>query len=245
MDTERLRAGLLQDATIRAYLDAGLPREPVEAMTEQVRMRTSRLLAGGHRAAALELAIKIGEQALAEVQAQRRHDAASAAPAGTKLPLLPAVACAAGCASCCRLRVEVNALEAERLFERARELGLLEATRGLAERVGGLSKVERLRARTNCVFLDEGGACRAHAVRPLACRAANSFDRVACDVSVENASVDAPIPVDAVWLVLLRAARVGLLLACEEQGVSRGLEELHAAIVRCADAVNDGAEVGA
>lgn len=215
---------LESDATIQAYLAAGLAREPLEQLVQQVRVNVRPLLLAGEWQRALALTAEMGERALADVRAERR-----------RLALIePAVECGPGCASCCELRVEVLPLEARRLAERARELGLLRDASERAASMGQLSKLERLRVRTPCVFLDHDGRCRAHAVRPLACRAANSLSRATCRANVERALVDAALPVDAIWLVLLRAARVGLRQACDDAGVASDLSELHTALTRAA-----------
>jgi hypothetical protein len=216
---------LESDATIQAYLAAGLAREPLEQLVRQVRVNVQPLLVAGDWQRALALTAEMGERALADVRAERRRLAM----------IEPVVECGPGCASCCELRVEVLPLEAQQLARRAQELGLLEEASERATKVGQLSKLERLRTRTPCVFLDSEGRCRAHTVRPLACRAANSLSRATCRVNVEQALVDAALPVDAIWLVLLRAARVGLQQACDDAGIASDLNELHTALTRSSE----------
>ncbi len=221
---QSLTAALAADPTIDVYLAAGLPREPVLAVLNAVRHAATPLLLQGEHRAALSVATDVGERALTEVRAERR-----------RLQVVePAVECARGCSACCHLRVEISALEADLLLARAHDLNLVDALESRAAAVGSLSKADRIRAHVPCSFLGAEGECRAHDVRPLACRAANSLSRAACHVNLEQQDADAPIPVDAIWLVLVRAARVGLLLACSDAGISADLHELHTAVTRAA-----------
>ncbi len=97
------------------------------------------------------------------------------------------VACAPGCSACCVVNVSVLFPEAVAIsWYLQRSLGdaelekvrtrlheLLIATRWLDDE-------ERLFLHEPCAFLDQGGLCMIHKVRPLLCRAISSTDPASC-----------------------------------------------------------------
>lgn len=222
MDAERIEQALASDESLAVLFRHGTPKPPLVEFALRVHREALDLLAAGRREAALVRSIELAESALGEVGAQRRR-------LGVQQPQ---IACARGCSSCCVLRVEIGVLEAERLRSAVETLGLSDAIDALATEVGSLARAERLAARRACALLGSDGACRAHAVRPLACRAANSMSSEACRRAVERADVEGSIPVEGTSLGLMRAAAVALSLACADAGLDASQSELHSALRR-------------
>ncbi len=105
----------------------------------------------------------------------------------------PPPACAHGCATCCTVNVGTLAIEGtaaaaylrrtlrpEQVGERAASL------LGFHDGVRWQDDGERIRARVRCPFLDAGGGCAIHPVRPLACRALTSLDADECRQALEE-----------------------------------------------------------
>lgn len=99
----------------------------------------------------------------------------------------PAPACAAGCASCCRVNVATLAVEGAVAAARVRRDRGDPASRQLAaelhafhDRVRWLEDRHRFAERLVCPFLDERGRCAIHSARPLACRSVTSLDPSDC-----------------------------------------------------------------
>jgi hypothetical protein len=99
----------------------------------------------------------------------------------------PAPACARGCAACCTVNVGTLALEGAAAAAFLRRRLRPEEVPGRAadllsfhDRVRWEEDGERIRARELCPFLDGGGGCSIHPVRPLACRALSSLDADEC-----------------------------------------------------------------
>jgi hypothetical protein len=132
------------------------------------------------------------EEALARLMAavEGRVQAAiqSIPPAGEPPP-----ACAHGCATCCTVNVGTLPLEgaAVAAFLR-RRIRPEEIDRRAAELLRFHQWVrwqddgERIRARVRCPFLDDGGGCSIHPVRPLACRALSSLDADDCRLALDE-----------------------------------------------------------
>jgi hypothetical protein len=234
MDFERLEALLANDPTLSALVASGTAQAPLLELAARVAKETQPLLeqiaepaTGAPERLALTAAVLDGAAALArlaerDVEAQRIRLGVVA----------PTLACARGCAACCHLRVEISPLEAERLAPVVRALGLEGAVRARAETVGGLSRSERVHARIPCALLDAEGACSVHAVRPLACRAANSLDRRACERAVNVGDGLLTIPVDPVPLGLARASALGVEFASAALGRETAPSELHVGVAR-------------
>lgn len=144
----------------------------------------------------------------------RRVDAALLARA------TPAPACGPGCAACCALNVGTLAVEgaAVAAYLRAR-LGPEDArqkARALLvfhERVRWLDDGERIRERLPCPFLDGGGRCSIHPVRPLACRSVSSLDADECRRAMSGRGDDDGCPTVRMDLLQLEvhAAALGAL----------------------------------
>ncbi|HET9933854.1 MAG TPA: YkgJ family cysteine cluster protein [Polyangiaceae bacterium] len=222
MDDERLELALLSDETLAALIAHGTPRAPLLELARRVYHEALELLASEQRQAALLRSIELAEAAIAEVEAQRRR---------LKVEQ-PRIACARGCASCCILRVEIGALEAERLRPVVEALELSAAVEALASEVGSLSRLERLEARRSCALLGRDGECRVHAVRPMACRAANSMSSDACRRAAQLGDSSVGIPVEGTSFGLMRSAALGLSLACADAGLDASQTELHTALRR-------------
>lgn len=222
MDVERIDQALARDESLAALFAHGTPKPPLLELARRVYHDALDLLAAGRREAALLRSIELAESAIAEVGLQRRR-------LGVQQPQ---IACARGCSSCCILRVEIGLLEAERLRGVVETLGLNDAVDAFAAEVGSLSRRERVIARRSCALLGDDGACRVHAVRPIACRAANSLSSEACRRAAERADFGDGIPVEGASFGLMRAAAIALSLACADAGLDASQSELHCALRR-------------
>lgn len=110
-------------------------------------------------------------------------------PAADRSP----VACAAGCAMCCHLRVMATPAEVfaladfiDRTFDSVARDALRERVRATAAQVAALPGDRVLKTNVACPVLVDG-RCSAYAARPFNCRSYHSTDRTAC-----QASFDAP-----------------------------------------------------
>jgi Fe-S-cluster containining protein len=220
--TDELSDALKRDETLAALLAAGLPEAPLLALAAEVRCSALVALQSGDEAGALLRTLAIAERAVAELEKTRRRG----------MTVLPELACRRGCSSCCQLRVEITALEARRLVVPIRALQLEESVQARANEVRGLSKSERLKRHIGCALLGADGACRAHEMRPLACRAANSFDHTACERALATSDPTSPLPVDSPRLAIQRACAVGLRAAQALLDLPNDLMELHEAVAR-------------
>lgn len=102
-------------------------------------------------------------------------------------PGRPPPACKPGCAGCCRINVGTLAIEGAVVAAQLRSRRIdvepaATAERLLAfhERVRWLEDRQRVAERLQCPFLDAGGRCTIHPVRPLACRSVSSLDPAEC-----------------------------------------------------------------
>jgi hypothetical protein len=159
-------------------------------------VQISRERIGGAATAAYELtkarlgaAGSAGEDCAAvTAHVARVLDEAFAAAAAAGAPL----ACAAGCAWCCHLRVSAFAHEAAAIvhFLRAR-LTPAEAAAARERIVANAARIERMTvaehyaARMPCALLVDG-RCRAYEVRPSACAAHHSLSRERCEAAFAN-----------------------------------------------------------
>jgi len=138
-----------------------------------------------------------GRAALALAQDMLGYFDAQAAPIMTKLANTEggAIACRAGCASCCRAEVSVSTSEALLIHQTIRSMPAdAQATVKLRveaafPQVRGLDAAARRLLKLDCPLLSEGGTCGVYAARPLSCRSHVSFDLAAC-----LADADAPDP---------------------------------------------------
>jgi len=99
-----------------------------------------------------------------------------------------AIACAAGCGTCCSVNVAVLFPEAVAIYQylykewEQPELDRLKTKLDdLYAATRWLDDEERIAMRRSCVFLDERGSCSVYSVRPLLCRSVTSVDAQHCE----------------------------------------------------------------
>ncbi|WP_298266621.1 YkgJ family cysteine cluster protein [Geobacter sp.] len=136
------------------------------------------------------------------------------------------IACGPGCAACCVVNVTVLFPEAVAIAEYLRtaigagERGALAtAIEDTAGKVRWMDDGERIRRHIPCPFLDPGGRCRIHHVRPLTCRAVTSTDPGACRLALDAAAGDEEEP-------LLMNLFQKFLVDTAFRGVAEGLARL-------------------
>jgi hypothetical protein len=124
-----------------------------------------------------------------------------------RLPLAQELACTAGCAHCCHLKVTVTPLEVILLASvlRADPAVLSRIKRRVKEAdklTRGKTADKRLALALPCPLLDDQSRCVAYAARPLSWAGTNSFDAEGCRKTVAKESTE-PVGHDP---VLLRSA---------------------------------------
>jgi Fe-S-cluster containining protein len=163
------------------------------------------------------------EEADAEVAALRRSDPPDA-------PL----ACAAGCAACCHMGVDVTVFEAAavaahletRVDPRARAR-LHRRVLETAARTKGMDPHARRRAAVPCALLEDDGRCAVYEARPVLCRATMATDAAAC----HRAFLEGRAGEERMWhapAARLKQAMLGSGAAYELATGQRGVYELHA-----------------
>lgn len=164
--------------------------------------------------------------------------------------------CQTGCAWCCYQQVGVTAPQALHIAKFLRtgnsSLTTEEAMSRLEaadKKLHGLDKIDRLAVAEPCVFLSKGNTCEIYAVRPFACRGANSIDAEFCRRLVEELNEvrgeldnDGGRPwIHALPFQSMAALQDAILTATTEVGLSEEKLELTAA-VRIALAYPDAAQ---
>lgn len=97
------------------------------------------------------------------------------------------IACTAGCAFCCYIRVVCSEREARAALDAAPD----------PRKVRRRAKAHRGRDFEPCPFLDlVTRLCTVYEARPHACRGYTSFDRQACETAHRRRKRNAPIPAD-------------------------------------------------
>jgi Fe-S-cluster containining protein len=103
-------------------------------------------------------------------------------------------ACAAGCAYCCNIKVEVSAQEVFVIkdyvlnnFAREKIQRVIAKALVNSEESKSITKEEQLAINQECAFLEEG-KCSVYEVRPGKCRSYNSHDVSNCKDSYDNPS---------------------------------------------------------
>ena len=136
------------------------------------------------------------------------------------------IACGPGCAACCVVNVTVLFPEAVAIAEYLRtscdkgeRAALAAAVGDTARMVRWMDDAERIRRHIPCPFLDPGGRCRIHPVRPLTCRAVTSTDPGACRRALDAAGGDEEEP-------LLMNLFQKFLVDTAFRGVAEGLARL-------------------
>jgi Fe-S-cluster containining protein len=146
------------------------------------------------------------------------------------------IACRAGCAFCCHLRVSVYPHEAIALF---RHLGSLtkEKADGIraklqenALRIAKMTRDEHYASNIACGFLVDG-RCAAYEARPLACSGYHSLSREECEYSYNNPADLSEVTTHLEVLREIAAAmRDGMEQACEAARLSATSVELQTAV---------------
>lgn len=162
------------------------------------------------------------------------NEAFESAVTGLKTPAPPEkpLACKKGCDHCCHLTVMTDAVTVLRIADYVREnFGRAERTlldmRMIVyeDKVEKLTQSQRSTARLPCPLLVDG-ACTAHPVRPLVCRAFNSYDAAACKKQIHGGGSTSEIPSwNVPWLLGL-ALDSGIKDALVESGYADGDIEL-------------------
>lgn len=108
-----------------------------------------------------------------------------------------AIACRAGCGTCCAVHVAVLFPEALAIASWLREHASRELAAGLGERIDRLAArlrwvdaEERRHLDVPCGFLDARGSCGIYPVRPLTCRSISSTDPESCRRAVNVTCLD-------------------------------------------------------
>jgi Fe-S-cluster containining protein len=115
------------------------------------------------------------------------------------LPPAKPIACSAGCDACCRQKIACTIPEAigiaAWLSEKPAEeqQRVREASRRLHDESAALDDLGRVRTGLPCPLLVDG-QCSIYEIRPIACRAAFSFDRPACESFYRGLQFDVRIP---------------------------------------------------
>jgi len=168
--------------------------------------------------------------ALAEAVWAAIEDERARAPAGDR----PGPACRPGCSTCCRVNVGTLAIEGAAVAARLRvDAGAAARARDLLafhDRVRWLEDRERVADRLACPFLDAGGRCAIHPVRPLACRGLSSLDAADCRRALSGVAPDDDEDAGLVRMDLLqKALHDEAFAALAEALAARGLD------ARCRD----------
>ena len=142
-----------------------------------------------------------------------------------------AIACHAGCSSCCYMKVAATAPEilfvAEHLRQHASE-GELERIQTRAARFSkdpqSRSQDTKIAARIPCPALTDAGACGVYAARPIVCRGWTSTDAESCERSLDDE--DELPPIDMTLARACGALELGLVTALAESNLQSELIEL-------------------
>jgi hypothetical protein len=151
-----------------------------------------------------------------------------------------AIACAAGCATCCHQHVAVALVEAVAIADViAGDTRLARRVAEAAPRIGSLTALERRRARIPCPFLEADGRCGIYETRPIRCRGVHSRDVELCrsqtefpDAAAAERAVRHEVPhaFPLVPVHIADAALTGLALAQQDAGIATDTLELVTAL---------------
>lgn len=143
------------------------------------------------------------------------------------------IACARGCAHCCR-NTWIEATPPE-VFFTVRNLpagqrqAATESVLRACEKTEGASLSERLKLKVPCPLLDDDGVCGIYPIRPVACRIAVSANAEICRRSFMEQSGES-IPVPAPWAPLRQGYRVALDAALLNAGLDCAMTEWNSAL---------------
>jgi len=152
------------------------------------------------------------------------------------------VACAAGCAFCCHLRVMATAVEVFALLDYLHETlsdaefeAFRERARDTATRLAALPEERLLTINMPCPALVDG-RCSAYAGRPLNCRAYHSLSVEACRESFDNPEdLHRGHPQLAPLARVHGGAQAGLIDALSSHGLDARQYELASALAEALD----------
>lgn len=147
--------------------------------------------------------------------------------AATAPAVLATVACRAGCDSCCRVPVDVQAHEvfyaAEHIQIHFPEPAFTAVVADLAahrERIALLAPGARDASRNACALLRDG-SCSIYAGRPQPCRSHHASDADTCRAHLADPSVD----ISRVFIPALRARMFAVMMGVDEAMESAGYDE--------------------
>jgi len=150
------------------------------------------------------------------------------------LDLFKSLACKAGCAFCCELKVEITAFEAAAMWaglqgeEWVRQRA---AAAAIGPRTASLDTEGRRRARIPCALLLDG-QCSVYAFRPYGCRGFFATDAADCE-RVLNTPAGVPLPPvrsPAVPRALASVFGAGVNAALADKGLQHDFLELNSAL---------------
>lgn len=144
-----------------------------------------------------------------------------------------AIACGAGCSSCCHLAVPVTVTEAIALAEALENLEPAQRDRVAARvitvgtRLAAQPGVNRFLEALPCGFLD-GDVCAVYAARPFACRGHHGQTRSGCEAIWETGQWQGRSIMAVDWVA--HAIAAGLQTHLQRQGHDAQLYELNGAV---------------
>ncbi|HVT11732.1 MAG TPA: YkgJ family cysteine cluster protein [Fimbriimonadaceae bacterium] len=169
----------------------------------------------GQRVDVLDSTLAFANRNIADIARLVDASAASCGKAG--------IACGAGCAACCYVRVSILSAEALNVARHVRErcteeerARLLERIDAYVESIAALPVESRMRHVLACPFLGEDQRCTIYEARPLACRMHHSLSREACEDAAS------PVPVIEDFINATVPVMEGIYNGCGEAGVQTG-----------------------
>ena len=142
------------------------------------------------------------------------------------------IACAAGCAFCCRNSVEITVPEALALATAVRQgadsAPLIQRFQATAPMIAGLKPLQRQAKAIPCpILVDEG--CSRYSARPLACRSTYATSAQACErdlASVSSGGPGKPIKMPATPQVIRTGVVDGITSGLARRGLQADTVEL-------------------
>lgn len=166
---------------------------------------------GGGRINILDSTLTFANRNIADIARAVNASAAACGAAG--------IACRAGCAACCYVRVSVLSVEALNIGRHVRETyadaeraKLVAKIKSYVESIAALPVESRMRHVLACPFLGAQQQCTIYEVRPLACRMHHSLSREACE------DATSPVPVIEDFVKATVPVMEGIFDGCGEAG---------------------------